>query len=388
MRLSIALFILLAPASVLADGRIEDRPSGTTGAPYGYAVYTPPGYDAGTGAHPLIVFLHGTGEYGDGSAPSSVLSGMGPLRNIRDELARGEVPRLGREGVIVASPQTPVWWSAATLDAFFDHLVATYRVDASRIYLTGLSMGGGGTWDYAVAHPERLAAILPICGASWGDPGRAASLEGLPIWAFHALDDGTVGFANSTSWMNSMAMNRGASAGSEVMSGYPFGPGGAPAAMHQTMLLGADGSATWHEGTTIAPTDEVALTAYSNGNHYIWNWVYDQPESWTWLLAQRRGGAAPIDAGTLEDAGASSGEDAGVLPEDDAGSSSGEDAGVPSGDGGAAGTDAGPRADGGADGSLTGHMGCSARAASSSGGALSLLLLSAAVIVLRRSRAR
>jgi predicted peptidase len=93
---------------------------------------------------------------------------------------------------IIVSPQVPerANWDPDALDALFDDIIKRYAVDEDRVYLTGVSMGGAGTWRLASAHPERFAAIAPICG--WGDPGMARRIGSIPTWVFHGAKDDIV----------------------------------------------------------------------------------------------------------------------------------------------------------------------------------------------------
>src|SRR5205085_2048760 len=84
-----------------------------------------------------------------------------------------------------------------------EEIVAQYQVDPQRIYLTGLSMGGGGTWALAAAYPERFAAIVPICGAG-GAAADAKRLKDLPTWVFHGAKDRTVPVARSETMVNAL----------------------------------------------------------------------------------------------------------------------------------------------------------------------------------------
>ncbi len=166
---------------------------GASAAPFGYHQYVPERAAGNARAqYPLLIFLHGSGERGNG----------------RDELAqvtRHGPPKLIREGTwaaprpfIVLSPQLPSSrgrWPVDSLDAFIDYAVDTYRVDSSRIYLTGLSLGGHGTWSYAAAHPERIAAAVPVAGdgGTIEEVGETVcSLAGVPVWAFHGGADSVV----------------------------------------------------------------------------------------------------------------------------------------------------------------------------------------------------
>ncbi len=140
-----------------------------------YSVYVPEGYD-GTKVFPVVLFLHGAGERGDdGIVPAQV--GIGPAIFNRP----GGVP------AIVVFPQAQRTWAAGSPDSTaalkaLDDVMASYKTDPKRIVLTGLSMGGHGSWDLATAQPERFAAVVPICGP--GSPEAALKLKGLPVWAF------------------------------------------------------------------------------------------------------------------------------------------------------------------------------------------------------------
>ena len=129
---------------------------------YDYLLYLPNHYGTADKKWPLVLFLHGAGERGDNLARVKV---HGP-------------PMLIEKGhsfpFILVSPQCPkdVWWDAEGLNALLDEIVAKYAVDENRIYVTGLSMGGYGTWDLAIRYPNRFAAIAPICGG--GTPFLAA----------------------------------------------------------------------------------------------------------------------------------------------------------------------------------------------------------------------
>jgi predicted peptidase len=151
-----------------------------------YLVYLPEGYEQGDKKWPLVLFLHGAGESGS------------DLENVK---IHGP-PKLVAGGkqlpFILVSPQAETarrGWNADALNALLDEIMAQYKVDADRVYLTGLSMGGYGTWNLAAAHPERFAAIAPICGG--GNPDDAKKLKNLPIWVFHGAKDPAVPIARS-----------------------------------------------------------------------------------------------------------------------------------------------------------------------------------------------
>jgi predicted peptidase len=148
-----------------------------------YLLYLPEDYD-GTKRVPFMLFLHGRGE---SNGPLSLVKKWGPPRLID----RGD-----KMPYIVASPQCPAtsFWSQAgeqnKLLKLLAHLEKTYPIDGGRMYLTGLSMGGFGSWTLAATHPDKFAAVAPICGK--GNAADAEKLKDLPIWAWHGLNDRVV----------------------------------------------------------------------------------------------------------------------------------------------------------------------------------------------------
>ncbi len=152
-------------------------PSDTPGLDY--LVYLPRGYHRSLARWPLILALHGSGAVGN------------DLERVRSE---GLPPRIEKGGsipFIVVAPQSPRrGWDSGALIRLLDEVLASYRIDATRIDLTGYSMGGYGTWSLAVAAPGRFAAIAPICGG--GDPAWAGTLRHVPVWAFHGDQDRAV----------------------------------------------------------------------------------------------------------------------------------------------------------------------------------------------------
>jgi predicted peptidase len=186
---------------------------------------------------PVILFLHGAGERGnDGFAQARV--GIGPELWAHPE----------RFPCLVVMPQAPRegrWsgpWNDLALRAV-DDVVRKYHGDRDRLYLTGLSMGGFGSWEIAAAHPDKFAAVIPICGR--GRPAEMASaLKSLPIWVFHGDADTAVPVQSSRDMVEAIK-----SAGS----------------------------------TTIQYTE------FPGVGHNSWDTAYRDPKVIEWLLAQRRG---------------------------------------------------------------------------------------------------
>ena len=153
---------------------------------YSHDVRLPQAYDADPNAlHPLILYLHGS----DGTRPSVAREARSDIATFAQ--AHPDFPFI----VVTPACRWREWWSPEDLGALLDDVSKRYRVDPDRVYLTGLSMGGYGTWSLAADQPERFAAIVPICGG--GDPGDAERLTKLPIWLFHGDADASVPVACS-----------------------------------------------------------------------------------------------------------------------------------------------------------------------------------------------
>ncbi|MCU0514414.1 MAG: alpha/beta fold hydrolase [Anaerolineae bacterium] len=156
-----------------------------------YLLSLPPDYAADdTRRFPLLFFLHGAGERSQHPAGLDAVK----LHGVPKRVARQH-----RLPFIVAAPQCPAdtWWPdhVPALVGLLDHLCAAYRVDERRQYLTGLSMGGFGTWHLAALYPQRFAAAVPICGGLpwYVDLESAAQrLRHLPLWVFHGARDDIV----------------------------------------------------------------------------------------------------------------------------------------------------------------------------------------------------
>ncbi len=202
-------------------GLIEHRYE--TALPKGYADHPQTRY-------PTIIYLHGAGERG---VDLSRVRVHGPWEFL------AEHPEL--ECIMVAPQCDPESrWQVNDVEDLIDEVFGKYRVDPDRLYLTGLSMGGFGTWAETIAHPERFAAVAPICGG--GDPKRVARMKEVPTWVFHGAKDSVV-----------------------------------PLSMSQEMVdaLKAAGGA-------------VRFTIYPDADHDSWTETYSNPEFYEWLLGQER----------------------------------------------------------------------------------------------------
>jgi predicted peptidase len=199
-----------------------------------YLLHLPPGYDQGGRAAgkrwPLILFLHGAGERG----------------NDLELVKRHGIPKIAeaRPGLpfIAVSPQCPAegWWASAPLIALLDEIERRHRVDKDRIYATGISMGGFGTWQLALDQPRRFAAIAPICGR--GNPLLAHRIRHLPVWAFHGAKDRVVPLSASADMVRALRK------------------------------LGA----------------RPRFTIYPDAGHDSWTRTYENPRLYAWLLKHAR----------------------------------------------------------------------------------------------------
>ena len=164
-----------------------------------YVKYLPKDFDPEK-KYPLVFFLHGAGERGD---DLDVACRHGFMKHVRESGA--EYPFL------FVAPQCPdgKYWGCYTesLLAFLDDICKMLPVDMDRIYLTGLSMGGTGTWMLAMAAPERFAAIAPICGS--GIYWYGGILNKIPVMVYHGDCDETVPVQNSLEMVKSVNKHGG-----------------------------------------------------------------------------------------------------------------------------------------------------------------------------------
>ncbi|MEI8048625.1 MAG: prolyl oligopeptidase family serine peptidase [Bacteroidota bacterium] len=146
---------------------------------------------------PVMIFLHGSGERGENL---DLVKKNGPPSFVEN---RPDFP------FILVSPQCPegTWWEIEDLQAMLEKILDKYRIDRSRIYLTGLSMGGFGTWSWACKYPDQFAAIAPVCGG--GEAIFADELKNVPVWAFHGEADPVVPLKRSVEMVEAMNANGG-----------------------------------------------------------------------------------------------------------------------------------------------------------------------------------
>ena len=177
---------------------------------YHYITYLPQCYDSSKHKHwPLIIYLHGKSACG----------------NDLSKVRRYGLPFFTDRGMqlnaIALSPQCPDgknWGSEDWLNPFLKEVNRKYRVDTTRIYLTGMSLGGFGTWELAIRYPGRFAAIAPLCGG--GKPQQVCAIKDVPIWVFHGDQDEQVPISRSEEMVNALR-KCGGNPKFTVLKGFP-----------------------------------------------------------------------------------------------------------------------------------------------------------------------
>jgi predicted peptidase len=195
-----------------------------------YLLFLPSTYAVHPQRWPLMLFLHGAGERGD---DLQLVKRHGVAKIVEEQPA---FP------LLVVSPQCPPTeaWAPEPLLALLDDIEQHYDVDPERLYVTGLSMGGFGTWAVAIAAPDRFAAIAPICGG--GDPSCVGVLRRLPVWAFHGARDLIVPLQRTVEMVEALRQCGG----------------------------------------------NVRFTVYPKAGHDAWTATYANPELYAWFLAHTR----------------------------------------------------------------------------------------------------
>ena len=157
-----------------------------------YLVFLPKDYDQSRKKFPLILFLHGSGERGT------------DLNKVKKHGLAKIVEQQPDFPCIVVSPQCPdgTWWPTEMLAVLLDEIEKNYRIDKKRIYVTGLSMGGFGTWQLAIENPDRFAAIAPVCGG--GNPHLVHKIKHVPVWVFHGAKDDVIPIERSREMVSAL----------------------------------------------------------------------------------------------------------------------------------------------------------------------------------------
>ncbi|PWT74221.1 MAG: hypothetical protein C5B59_11595 [Bacteroidetes bacterium] len=176
---------------------------------HGFYEYLPAGYNSGAAQYPLLIFIHGLSQLGDGSSQlNRVLWAGPPLLISNGQFPTSFTVNNTQFSFIIISPQFIQFPVPDDVDSVVNYAVTHYRVDMRRIYLTGMSMGGGATWEYAgdtiQPYGRKLSAIVPVCGASYPTQGRGRVIakDNLPVWATHNDGDPTVPVTATIDYIN------------------------------------------------------------------------------------------------------------------------------------------------------------------------------------------
>lgn len=212
------------PAAKVHDPQIARQ------EPMPHLLYLPRAYGADGGGRrwPVVLFLHGSGESG----------------HDLERVKKHGPPKLVSEGkqfpFILVSPQTDHGWKPEELGKLLDSIESQYAVDRSREYVTGLSMGGFGTWEMLAAFPNRFAAAVMICGG--GNPEYAGKIKGTPLWVFHGEKDDVVPIQRSQTAVEAIKELNG----------------------------------------------DVQFTSYPETRHDSWTATYNNPKVYRWMLKHTR----------------------------------------------------------------------------------------------------
>jgi hypothetical protein len=176
-----------------------ESPAGTK-----FLLYTPPGYNSSNATFPLLLSLHSKGETSnDIEELTSKNPEQMPCRLIYLNKWPLDLPFIVLTPQLKPDPNDPeIQWSAEYIDEVVRYVLQHYRVDLGRIYVTGISRGGTGSWTYATAYPEKVAALLPLSGRS--DTTKACVIKNIPTWAFHGDGDTVAPPEYSITMVNSM----------------------------------------------------------------------------------------------------------------------------------------------------------------------------------------
>ncbi len=257
---------------------------GTSTLNFGYYEYLPLNFSVTSGQkYPVILYYHGIDGKGNGTTDLPKLFNNG-------------LPKLIQQGsdyeAIVISPQNSGNgfvgdFTASEFLTIYNYLIANYPIDINRFYVTGLSAGGGSTWNALNTHYAKIAAALPICG--YADlSNMARNLKQTAIWAHHNFDDNVVNKSKTIDNVNKIA-----NTGNSCMSVYPYANGTSSAALADYTMNFNNQTLQWtSEQGTLVPKQKLAFTMYKTGSdqsslHDSWTRTYTNPAVIAWLLSQK-----------------------------------------------------------------------------------------------------
>jgi poly(3-hydroxybutyrate) depolymerase len=232
----------------------------TNGTQIGFLEYKPTNYSKQT-KYPLIIFLHGIGERGNGTTdlPNVAANAIPRLISAGNTMTFANPNNGQQETFLVLSPQLDKQygsWQNFYTDEMIKYAKSNLSIDPNRIFLCGISLGGGGVWKYAtnsLQNANQFAGIIPCCGTGEGTDFCNLNQAKTAVWAFHAMDDGTVGVGNT---------------------------------QYAQIKI-----------SQCTPALAAKFTYYPYGGHGIWDWAFDpghsmqNPNVYEWMLSLSRNGS-------------------------------------------------------------------------------------------------
>lgn len=243
------IFTLALACAISASTALAQQTAKITSSGIGFLEYLPQDYNNNANKYPIVIFLHGIGERGTTSTdPATLLSSV-------QSVARVGLAKYVKYGAhypfIIISPQLKSsygTWPANYVMDVLNHVKKYLRVDERRIYITGLSLGGFGTWTTLGAYPEVFAAAVPICsGGSALSKACNIAAENIPLWAFHGTDDKIVSYTVTTKMVNAV------------------------------------------NACTPKPDPLAKTTLFAGDDHIIWDRVYQQTDAIKWMTSFTNG---------------------------------------------------------------------------------------------------
>lgn len=243
---AVAFFCAIGASTSIAQQTAKITPSGI-----GYLEYLPQDYTKNTNKYPIVIFLHGIGERGTTSTdPATLLSSVQKVANV----GLAKYVKYGSQyPFIIVSPQLKSsygTWPANYVMDVLNHVKKYLRVNEQRIYITGLSLGGFGTWTTLGAYPQVFAAAVPICsGGSALAKACTIAAENIPLWGFHGTGDKVVSYTVTTNMINAV------------------------------------------NACTPKPDPLAKVTLFDGDGHIIWDKVYKQTNAINWMTSFTKGTA-------------------------------------------------------------------------------------------------
>ncbi|MDF2189275.1 dienelactone hydrolase family protein [Paraflavitalea sp. CAU 1676] len=245
------IFLLLAFLSLQVQGQIRSKKVFIGKIPC--VIWTPANFDSSK-VYPWVVALHGAGEVSADGSDAQLTSKIVNNYNFSNLLSRAD-----RLGFLVVQPQLVLslneWmpgFRPAYINQAINYALANYKVDPQRMYMTGLSMGGGACWEYvtsSIENANRVAALIPICGTWISGDWRFIGSSNIPVWAFHAADDETVSVKATQQAISNIKAS--------------------------------------------AAKPEPRYTEYAKGGHAVWGTAYGTDALYTWMLSQTNSNIVP-----------------------------------------------------------------------------------------------